>query len=91
MAPSVVSAMAVMLDVGAHVGASLHLFDLSGWTIHAFEPDPANRAVLEAGYGGHPNVGSCRARLVPSQHRSRSTRAMSRAACLLSCPSRRAT
>ena len=35
-----------MLDVGAHHGFSLSPFLERGWTVHAFEPDPANRAIL---------------------------------------------
>lgn len=46
----------VMLDVGAHYGSSLAPFASDGWSIHAFEPDPANRAKLEAAFGRHPNV-----------------------------------
>lgn len=36
-----------MLDVGAHHGESLRRFAEAGWTVHAFEPDPANLACLE--------------------------------------------
>lgn len=36
----------VMVDVGAHVGGSLHRFAEDGWKILAFEPDPANRKEL---------------------------------------------
>jgi FkbM family methyltransferase len=39
-----------MIDVGAHFGSSLAPFLAAGWTVHAFEPDPSNRAVLAAGY-----------------------------------------
>lgn len=39
-----------MLDVGAHYGSSLAPFLARGWTVHAFEPDPANRAVLSSHY-----------------------------------------
>jgi FkbM family methyltransferase len=46
----------VMLDVGAHYGSSLAPFASDGWSIHAFEPDPANRAELEAAFGRRPNV-----------------------------------
>ena len=35
-----------MIDVGAHFGESLTPFLGHGWTVHAFEPDPANRAIL---------------------------------------------
>lgn len=37
---------AVLLDVGAHQGASLRPFCEAGWRVHAFEPDPANRTKL---------------------------------------------
>ena len=46
----------VMVDVGAHYGSSLAPFADAGWSIHAFEPDPQNRAELEAAYGDRPNV-----------------------------------
>lgn len=46
----------VMLDVGAHYGSSLAPFARDGWSIHAFEPDPANRAELRAAFGRRPNV-----------------------------------
>ena len=36
----------VLVDVGAHFGSSLYRFARDGWRVHAFEPDPANRAVL---------------------------------------------
>lgn len=36
-----------MIDVGAHHGHALEPFLKRGWTVHGFEPDPANRAVLE--------------------------------------------
>jgi FkbM family methyltransferase len=36
----------VMVDVGAHLGGSLEGFAADGWEIHAFEPDPHNRAAL---------------------------------------------
>jgi FkbM family methyltransferase len=35
-----------MLDVGAHQGYALSPFLDRGWTVYAFEPDPANRAIL---------------------------------------------
>lgn len=41
-----------MLDVGAHFGSSLAPFLAAGWAVHAFEPDPSNRAFLTAGYPG---------------------------------------
>jgi FkbM family methyltransferase len=37
-----------MLDVGAHHGSSLTPFLKRGWTTHALEPDPANRAILSS-------------------------------------------
>ena len=37
----------VMVDVGAHHGESLVPYWGRGWSIQAFEPDPANRALLE--------------------------------------------
>lgn len=46
----------VMLDVGAHFGSSLEPFADDGWAIHAFEPDPMNRAQLEGAFGDRPNV-----------------------------------
>lgn len=46
----------VMFDVGAHYGYSLARFAERGWEIHAFEPDPRNRAVLERQFGGKSNV-----------------------------------
>jgi len=36
----------VMLDIGAHHGTSAAYFSRLGWTVHCFEPDPANRAIL---------------------------------------------
>lgn len=45
-----------MLDVGAHSGESLARFAEDGWTVHAFEPDPANRAKLEAVAGQYARV-----------------------------------
>ncbi len=41
-----------MLDVGAHWGNSLAPFLQDGWTVYAFEPDPANRAVLNSRHPG---------------------------------------
>ena len=41
-----------MLDVGAHFGSSLAPFLAAGWSVHAFEPDPSNRAFLASGYPG---------------------------------------
>ncbi|WP_145013703.1 FkbM family methyltransferase [Mycobacterium marseillense] len=42
-----------MLDVGAHQGYSAAPFLVRNWTVHAFEPDPANRAILESRF---PNI-----------------------------------
>lgn len=36
-----------MVDVGAHRGTTLLRFARDGWCVHAFEPDPLNRAELE--------------------------------------------
>ena len=41
----------VMIDVGAHAGSSLAPFLALGWTVYAFEPDPDNRARLQARFG----------------------------------------
>jgi FkbM family methyltransferase len=46
----------VMLDVGAHYGNSLAPFAFDGWQVHAFEPDPANRARLRARWASVPGV-----------------------------------
>ena len=45
-----------MLDVGAHHGTSLLPFARAGWQVYAFEPDPKNRALLEANTTDLPNV-----------------------------------
>jgi FkbM family methyltransferase len=45
-----------MLDVGAHIGTSAAYFNRLDWMIHCFEPDPVNRAALEAEYGDKANV-----------------------------------
>ncbi|MFS0900880.1 FkbM family methyltransferase [Mycolicibacterium litorale] len=37
-----------MVDVGAHHGYALEPFLDQGWVVHAFEPDPANRAILSS-------------------------------------------
>lgn len=37
----------MMIDVGAHYGSELAPYAWWGWEVLAFEPDPANRAVLE--------------------------------------------
>ncbi|MGD2133708.1 MAG: FkbM family methyltransferase [Maricaulaceae bacterium] len=46
----------VMLDVGAHCGTSAVHFEPFGWTIHCFEPDPANRQKLIKSFGRAPNI-----------------------------------
>ena len=46
----------IMLDVGAHYGTSLLPFAQAGWQVYAFEPDPQNRALLEANTADLPNV-----------------------------------
>lgn len=51
-----IGASHVMLDIGAHVGSSTAYFLALGWTVHCFEPDAANRAVLEARFSGCPQV-----------------------------------
>jgi FkbM family methyltransferase len=45
-----------MVDVGAHHGSALREFVRSGWSVHAFEPDPNNREKLEFNYGRYPNL-----------------------------------
>ena len=45
-----------MLDVGAHFGSSAAYFHELDWTIHCFEPDPANRKKLEARWGASTNI-----------------------------------
>nr|ABP47230.1 methyltransferase FkbM family [Mycolicibacterium gilvum PYR-GCK] len=42
-----------MVDVGAHHGSAFKPFLDSGWVVHAFEPDPANRKALQA---DHPRL-----------------------------------
>jgi len=44
----------VMIDVGAHHGLAMAPFLNLGWRIWAFEPDAANRAVLEDRLARHP-------------------------------------
>ncbi|WP_159931142.1 FkbM family methyltransferase [Oceanicoccus sp. KOV_DT_Chl] len=46
----------VMIDVGAHQGSSAAPFLKHGWRVHAFEPDPNNRAKLEKRYKSDPNI-----------------------------------
>lgn len=43
----------VMIDVGAHHGLSLDPFRANNWTVFPFEPDPANRSILQA---RHPDL-----------------------------------
>ncbi len=45
-----------LLDVGAHIGTSAAFFHELGWTIHCFEPDPANREQLVARLGDATSV-----------------------------------
>ncbi|MFH0902002.1 MAG: hypothetical protein V2A73_15335, partial [Pseudomonadota bacterium] len=45
-----------MVDVGAHYGSSCEQFARSGWRVFAFEPDAANRLVLQDRVGRLPNV-----------------------------------
>lgn len=46
-----------MFEVGAHTGdSSLLTFASRGWQIHAFEPDPSNRAALQARTSQFSNV-----------------------------------
>lgn len=52
----VVGADGVMMDVGAHHGGALEPFAVDGWSVHAFEPDPSNRARLESRWDRHPAV-----------------------------------
>lgn len=46
----------VFFDVGAHTGGTLKQFMESSWQVHAFEPDDANREVLEHVYGNKKNL-----------------------------------
>ncbi|MBB4212169.1 FkbM family methyltransferase [Rhodothalassium salexigens DSM 2132] len=46
----------VMVDVGAHVGGALAPFARLGWQVHAFEPDPDNRAKLVERFGSAERV-----------------------------------
>lgn len=45
----------VMMDVGAHTGSSLAPYAQAGWTVFAFEPDPANRTKLDAAIQANPS------------------------------------
>ncbi|MEM9705427.1 MAG: FkbM family methyltransferase [Pseudomonadota bacterium] len=47
---------AVMVDVGAHEGATCLPFAKAAWQILAFEPDPDNRAILERQLSAFPNA-----------------------------------
>lgn len=38
----------MMIDVGAHRGESFEAFSDAGWTVHCFEPNPANHARIKA-------------------------------------------
>lgn len=46
----------VLIDVGAHHGTVLRPFAQDGWEVHAFEPDPINREILEQSCGRMENV-----------------------------------
>jgi FkbM family methyltransferase len=46
----------VMFDVGAHHGTSSQAFAERGWRVHAFEPDPGNRAGFERRMAAFGNV-----------------------------------
>ncbi len=46
----------VMVDVGAHHGAAFKPFLDDGWTVHAFEPDPANRSYIQERFGGEESL-----------------------------------
>ena len=50
------SAARLMVDVGANHGNSLDIFLGMGWTVHAFEPDPSNRARLLASWPNCPKL-----------------------------------
>ncbi|MBP7828560.1 MAG: FkbM family methyltransferase [Kiritimatiellae bacterium] len=45
-----------MIDVGAAHGSTLRVFAGDGWRVWAFEPNPANRTVLERVTAGFPQV-----------------------------------
>jgi len=45
-----------MLDVGAHHGTSTKPFAERGWRVHAFEPDPTNRAGFVKNLAAFDNV-----------------------------------
>jgi len=46
----------LMIDCGANVGEVATLFLRKGFTVHAFEPDPDARAVLQKRLGADPNL-----------------------------------
>lgn len=46
----------IMIDVGAHHGASLAPFAGAAWQVYAFEPDTHNRSVLGETFKGFSNV-----------------------------------
>jgi len=46
----------LMVDCGANVGDISKLFLDKGYTVHAFEPDPAPRAILQRRYGNRKNL-----------------------------------
>ncbi|MBU1289526.1 MAG: FkbM family methyltransferase, partial [Alphaproteobacteria bacterium] len=46
----------IMVDVGAHVGTSAQCFHDLGWSIHCFEPDAKNRAMVCERFGEARNV-----------------------------------
>ena len=46
----------LMVDCGANVGDVSRLFLDKGFTVHAFEPDSAPRAVLQRRYGNRENL-----------------------------------
>ena len=50
------NAKRVMVDVGANHGNSLDIFLGMDWTVHAFEPDPSNRARLLASWPSCPKL-----------------------------------
>ncbi|HML91673.1 FkbM family methyltransferase [Methyloceanibacter sp.] len=50
------NATRLMVDVGANHGNSLDIFLGMGWTVHAFEPDPSNRARLLASWPTCPKL-----------------------------------
>lgn len=53
IADMMVSTSGLMIDVGAHHGASLRHFLDKGWTVHAFEPCSVTRKVLKSRIDEH--------------------------------------